>query len=146
MGTPLEIMNKSEYISLRQYLLEKLTEIKDLENERWKAHEQFHEQGQKAFDAAMSGIDMRMHTMNEFRSQVLEDRAAFVKIELYETKHKALEQKLESAIDRVAVKISELEKYRSNMDGRLWMLATVVGAGLTLTTIGLNLLFRYWPR
>ena len=118
-----------EQVSLKEFLLERLENLAKVETERWKAHQLVHNMGQVALDASVKTLDTRLEGMNQFRAQVLEERAAFVTIQLYRAEYKALENKM-----------NELNSFRSNLEGRIWMLGVVLGG----MQIGLLALFHFW--
>lgn len=133
---------KDEIVSYREHFDDLLKADEKLQDERWDAHQEVHKMGQRAIDAAVEVLDSRLEQMNQFRAQVLEERREFMREEVYNVQNTALTSKFEGLIDRLAIRLTEVEKYKSNLEGRFWML----GAGLTIITVGLNLIFRYWGR
>jgi hypothetical protein len=131
-----------EDITFREHFEELLANAEKLQDERWAAHRKVHDMGQIAMDAAVTALNARLEQMNQFRTQILEERRDFLRTELYSTEHKALEAKMENENARLTVRLVEMEKYRSNMEGRMWML----GAGITMLTLAVNIIFKYWGR
>ncbi len=137
---PMGPRKDGEDISFKEHFEEKLTSIENLESERWRAHREVHEMGQLALDAAVRALDVRLESMNEFRAQISQERSNFLPQQVYDTEHRALENKIDVKTEANEKRISVMEKWQSNMDGRFWMLGTL----LTAVTISLNLAFRYF--
>ena len=92
----------------------------DLNWQRWLDHKGAHDLLAEAVKGKEQVLREKLDEMNQFRQQIIVERSLFVQREFYEERHNAL-------IDRVA----ELEKYKSNLDGRFWMLGSVLG-GITI--------------
>ena len=122
---------KDDEVSLRDYIEQRLREIERKEDARWKAHEDIHEMGQRAFDIAQQRTDDKFTDANRFREQVLEERAMFLRHDVYEREHKALEMKVDAN-----------SRWIDNMNGRLWAVGAIV---LALST-GIGLLLRFWGK
>jgi len=118
-------------VSLREYIENRLHAIEKLTDERWKSHEEIHSMGQRAFDAAMLRTDDKFESINRLREQVLEERGHFLRRDVYEREHKALE-----------LKISDQRTWIDNMNGRMWAAGAII---LALST-GIGLLLRFWGR
>lgn len=116
-----------EVVSLREYV-----------DVRWDAHTEVHEHLEKAHSIAILEITRRLDETNKLRGEVLHDRNQFVTKAEYEARHRELESKLEASNKRA----SALELWKSNLEGRLWML----GAVMTAVTVLLNLVFRLWSK
>ena len=127
-------------IPLKEHMESLLISIQKLEDERWAAHLQVHAMGQRAFDSAFITVDSRLETMNEFRAQIAGERSHFLSREVYDTEHASLEAKVDNKYEVLMTRLASLENYKSNMDGKFWMLGTL----LTVITIGLNLAFKYF--
>jgi hypothetical protein len=113
-----------------------------LSDQRWEAHGDVHALNQRAIDEAVKTLNLRLETMNEFRAQIASERGEFVRQEIYTSEYKSSESKFEAAIDRLITRIAVLENYKSNIEGRFWMLGvTLVGINVTI-----ELLFRYFGR
>jgi hypothetical protein len=110
MGPP-----KSEDVSLKDHFEQRQAANERLADERWKAHQEVHTMGQRAIDAALVTLNIRLEGMNEFRAQILKERTEFLKTQVYDVEHKALEGKVDSQ-----------QKWQDNMSGRLWMLGTFI--------------------
>jgi len=118
-------------VSLREYIDNRLKAIEALQEERWKAHEDIHKMGQRALDTALLRSDDKFESVNKFREQVLEERTAFLRHDVYQREHKALE-----------LKVDENSKWIDNMNGRLWAAGAII---LALST-GIGLLLRFWGK
>lgn len=118
-------------ISFREHFEERLRSVEKLEDARWKAHEEVHEMGQKAFDVAMARSDDKFDSVNKFREQVLEERSVFMRRDTYESDHKILE-------DKVATQ----QQWIDNMSGRLW----AAGAGIVALCTAISLVLRFWGK
>jgi hypothetical protein len=131
-------------VSMYEYFLGRFKEMQEqlqaLGEERWRGHEKVHEMGQIAIDSTVKAFETRLESMNQFRAQILEERANFLTTAVFNAEYKALESKMEIIVNANLKRIELLEHYKSNMDGRLWMLGTILG----LMTIGLNVVFHYW--
>jgi hypothetical protein len=106
---------KSEDVSLKDHFEHRLQAIEDMENERWEAHREVHAMGQRAIDAALVTLNVRLEGMNEFRAQILKERSEFVKQQVFDVEHKAIEAKVDSQ-----------GRWQDNMSGRLWMLGAFI--------------------
>lgn len=127
-------------VSFREHFEELLKAAWKLEDERWTAHEKFHAVGQKALDAMIESIYLRLEQMNKFREDVVTDRAEFVRMDIYNAAYTVLQHKMEAEIEASRQRITEVEKFRSNLEGRFWML----GAALVALNAGLSFLLKFW--
>lgn len=127
-------------IPFREHFEELLKAAWKLEDERWAAHEKLHAVGQKALDSMIESIYLRLEQMNKFREDVVTDRAEFVRTDIYSAAHTVLQHKIEAEIETTRQRISEIEKFRSNLEGRFWML----GAALVALNAGLSVLLKFW--
>jgi len=87
--------------------------------------------GQRAFDIAQQRADDKFDNANKFREQVLEERSIFLRHDVYEREHKALE-----------LKVDGNSRWIDNMTGRLWAAGAII---LALST-GIGLLLRFWGK
>lgn len=103
--------------------------------ERWAAHHREHLVHQDAHDrehieyrdrieTATVVLDRRLDQMNEFRAQLTEERALYVRRDMLD------EFRIASAkvTDANAARIRELETAKSNLEGRLWAVGMGIGA------------------
>ena len=121
----------NDEISLREYF-----------EARWKAHENEHKSLQRAIEAAVSTLEMRLGEMNQFRQQIQEERGAFMTKVEGESHHRELETK----IDTNAKAVSALELAKSNMDGRIWMAGALITTASGIFALLVSLAFRFWPK
>jgi hypothetical protein len=140
---PAKLLNFSTLVmDSRTYLKGLLAAQQKLSDQRWDAHGDVHALNQRAVDEAVRVLNARLETMNEFRAQIANERGEFVRQEIYTSEHKSSESKFEAAIDRLITRIAVLENYKSNIEGRFWMLGvTLVGINVTI-----ELLFKYFGR
>jgi hypothetical protein len=131
-----------EEISYREHFEELLKAAAKLEDERWIAHEKIHAVAQKADDATIEAIHIRLEQLNELRRQTIEDRADFVRRDIYTAAHEALKAKMDNDVDKVNQRISLMENFRSNLEGRFWML----GAALLAVNAILTLILKFWVK
>lgn len=115
-------------VALKEYLEGLISAKEKQDAAQWEAHRREHTLLKEALDVAHGVMNGRLEGMNEFRSQINSERGNYVAKVVYEERH-----------ERLIERLGELEKYKSNMDGKLWML----GTGLMATTILLNLLLRW---
>jgi len=108
-------------VSLREY-------IESLLEERQKAQDLQWQSAQRALEAADAALRVRLERMNEFRAQIQEERALYVR-----------RDQLEPILQR----LQEAENTESNLGGRFWMLAIVLTCGASLLTAGLVLFIKH---
>ena len=118
-------------VPFREYVDSRLREIEQRFEEHWKAHEDIHAMAQRALDTALLRSDDKFESVNRFREQVLEERSAFLRHDVYEREHKALE-----------LKVDTHGKWIDNMNGRLWAAGAII---LALST-GIGLILRFWGK
>jgi hypothetical protein len=118
-------------VPFREYIDNRLKALEQRFEERWKAHEEIHAMGQRALDTALLRSDDKFESVNNFREQVLQERVDFLRNDVYEREHKALE-----------LKVDGHSKWIDNMTGRLW----AAGAIITAICTGIGLLLKYWGR
>lgn len=109
--------------------------LRDYYDALWEAHHREHTELSKELDLARENVKEKLTEMNQFRSQIDRERALYV-----------TSDKLDSKVGPLETRLKQAEEFRSNMEGRMWMLAAIVGGGLTVATIGINLLFKFWPK
>lgn len=96
-------------ITLREY-------VERILDERQRALELQFNSSQREIDAASKALGTRLESMNEFRKQIDEERALYVK-----------RDRLDALESNLAERIKVLETSAANMTGRLW------AAGVALT-------------
>jgi hypothetical protein len=117
-------------VALKEYIEGLIAAYEKHSDEQWIGHRREHELLKEAINRAGQVLETRLETMNEFRNQLNAERGSYLTLAQYEAKH-------EVATNR----ITELEKFKSNMEGRFgtW---TIV---LAIATLLINFLFRLWP-
>lgn len=115
-------------VALREYLEGLLSAMEKQSTARWDAHAREHILLKEAIDAAHAVLEGRLEAMNEFRKQIQTERHEFIKKDEYDIRR-----------DQLDKRINKLENDKSNLDGRFWMLGSV----LTGLTILLPLLLHY---
>jgi hypothetical protein len=118
-------------IPFREHFEQRIQALERLEDERWKSHEEVHAMGQRAIDAAVTALNLRLENMNEFRAQILNERGLFLKQEVYDIERRAQQAKM-----------AEHSKWIDNMNGKLF------GAGLIILGLStvIGLLLRFWSK
>jgi len=124
--TPKE--NQDEEITLRYHFESLLETFSKLQNERWRGHEEFHKQLAEALKLAVDALKQRLDEMNNFRTQINEERNTFLTKSWFENKYEELSNR-----------VNKVESWRSNMDGRFWAL----GAALTGLVVLLQLVLKW---
>lgn len=122
--------NENE-VSFREYIDNRIKALEDLQEERWKAHEDIHKMGQRALDTALLRSDDKFESVNNFREQVLQERTDFLRRDVYDREHEALK-----------IKVDAQGKWIDNMTGRLW----AAGAIILIISTGVGLLLRFWGK
>jgi hypothetical protein len=84
---------------------------------------------QEAIGLARKDIERRLDEMNQFRAQINEERNIFMRKDTFDARHGELEGK-----------VSKTELWKSNMEGRMWMLGALITGFMVLIQIA----FRYW--
>lgn len=78
--------------------------LRDYFDGRWDAHSHVHNAEQMALDKAYTVLEQRLAGLNELRREVTTDRQAFLRTDVYESRH----QSLKAAIDRNVLSIGEI--------------------------------------
>lgn len=92
-------------------------------------------------------VSAKFETVNNLREQVTSERGVFVRRELLDIAREQFTNAIavtaaqaSSAVERVATRITELEKIEANSAGRRWAFGAGLGVVLTLISIGIALL------
>jgi hypothetical protein len=80
----------------------------------------------KAVIVALTDLGRRLDEMNQFRAQINTERNTFMTKEIFDAKHDELDRKLAAGLGMVTEKIGEMNSWKSNMQGRMWMLGAVL--------------------
>ena len=124
MGPP-----KSDDVSFKEHFEERLKALERLQDERWKSHKEVHDMGQRAFDAYQEATSVKLHDVNKLRDQTIADRTDFLRRDIYEREHQALELKLEQGLVAQATKTDAHGKWIDGMTGKL------IGAGAVILAL-----------
>ncbi len=127
-----------DYISFKEHLEERLAAIENLQDALWLAHRDVHAMGQRAIDEAVKTVNVRLEAMNEFRTQIYQERTEFLKVPIFDSEHKTLETKLDLLYDKNSSRISVLENNQSNQAGKTAAYTSVVGVVFVLLQIFLH--------
>ena len=87
----------------------------------------------RALDVALDTMNRRLSEMNEFRSQIQQERQAFLTNKEFYAQYEAMRIRVEAG-----------ERWSSNMDGRLWMLGIGLMVLNSIIALGVSLLFHFW--
>jgi len=108
-------------VTLREYIESLLEERQKAQNLQWQA-------SQRALEAAEGALRARLEGMNQFRAQILEERALYVR---------------RDQLEPILARLQKTENSESNFGGRFWMLAIVLTCGASLLTAGLVLFISH---
>lgn len=115
-------------VALKEYLERLISEADKQNAARWEAHRREHELLKEAVDAAYAALAAKLEMMNEMRTQILSERGEFLKKTEYNIE-----------LDQFEKRVGKLESDKSNLDGKFWMLGSI----LTGLAVLLPLLFHY---
>lgn len=111
------------------------------------AHE--HARDNEARQIALGGMEKRLEGMNEFRAQLKEQASTFATKEMLEQlrlRFDTLGGQLPTGyatkdiVEALDKRLDTLEKYQSNMQGRLWAMGAGIGAVVVLVNIAIRFL------
>ena len=112
-------------VSLRDYFERVLSE-------KERAHKAEFEAAQQALKLATEALVARLETMNEFRAQITEERADYVRREgLY------------AAINPIDDRLRKMEDRGANLDGRFWALGIGLTIGLAVFSTLVSVVLRF---
>jgi carbonic anhydrase len=121
----------SDEISLREYFTKWLETLEENISAKWKAHDEVHKLLKEALDLAMVMLKEKLAEMNNFREQQNQERGEFLKQQVYDIEHRALEKR-----------VADHGKWIDNMNGRLWAL----GAFILAINVAVGLLLKFWGK
>lgn len=107
-------------VELRDYVDRIFSELEKAHNAQLQAAE-------KALGATAMALEARLETMNQFRSQIQEERGEYVR---------------RDQLDPLLERLRKVEDRGSNMDGRFWALGIGLTIGLGIFTTILNVILR----
>jgi hypothetical protein len=117
-------MSNDEVVSLRQY-------IEALMNQERKSHAREHELLAESVQHTKENLELRLESMNQFRSQITEERGTMLSRETYETRHVDLERR-----------ISLIETGLANIRGRSAATSAALGVGLVILQLVMHFFLR----
>jgi len=97
-------------------------------NERTEGHKHEHQLLEQAVARARETIDLRLESMNEFRSQIQSERETMLSKDKFDVYH-----------EQLSLRVANLEKGLSSMQGKMIATAGAVTVGLVI--LGLVLRF-----
>ncbi len=103
-------------VPLREYI-ERILEERD------RAYRDSMSTARAALDAASRALESRLDQMNEFRKQVLEERANYLRRDQFDAQHESIEKRV------VAV-----EKMAATQSGRFWAVGIAVAVTVAILT------------
>jgi hypothetical protein len=110
------------------------------------AHEREHEMSTLAVTKANDVLEARLAAMNQFREQLRDQAATFVRRDLMDSAINSVEAlivglgtQIETKIKQNSDRIALLERKEANMAGRL----TALGIGVTFVVIAINIILRF---
>ncbi len=115
--------------ALKELIESRMCGLKKLLDER-------HEFTQTALEKAETSMVKRLETMNEFRSQIQEERSTYITKEILDLTVKERNQRL----DAISVRLEALEKANAFASGKLWMIMFL--ASLVPTILALIAIFK----
>jgi len=118
-------------VALKEHLEGLLSYLERQQAAHWVAHNREHILLKEAIDAAHAVLEGRLEAMNEFRTQIQSERHEFLKKGEYDIHHDQLEKR-----------VNKLENANSNLDGRFWMLGSVLTGVSILLPLLLNWLLK----
>jgi len=139
-------MTDGEMVTLREYLereqagqrreiLDKLAEYRD-------SHEREHALLAEAIKRAQEALIVRLEGMNEFRSQLEQERASMMTRDTFDAKHEALEATVNKLIDGTNMRVSTLETGYANLSGRITATTALLVVGLGVLEFVLKFVIR----
>lgn len=131
--------NENE-VTFREYIENRLKSLEQRFDERWESHKEVHNMGQKAFDAYQDGVSVKLHDVNKLRDQTIADRQEFLRSDIYEREHQAMELKIEEGLHSIK---SEFEQRLKSQELTIkaqgtWidgMTGKLIGAGVVILAL-----------
>ena len=76
----------------------------------------------EAVAVANNAMDIRLEAMNEFRTQILNERQDFLDKKEFESRHALLESQFDRDIDKIALRLNALERELTGRRDRVHLL------------------------
>jgi len=111
-------------VTLREYIESRMEERQKAQDLQWQA-------SQRALEAAEAALRARLEGLQQFRAQILEERALYVR---------------RDQLEPILARLQKTENTESNLGGRFWMLAVVLTCGASLLTAGLVMFINHLMR
>lgn len=118
-------------ITFREYIESIIKSLDDKLISQWSAHDKVHNHLDESRKLAVTEINRRLDEMNNFREQVTDERANFVDKETYQVK-----------MDDLIRRMDKFENWRSNLEGKMWMLGAVITGLTVIINLVIKLLFK----
>jgi hypothetical protein len=142
--------NESE-VTFREYIDNRFKSLEQRFDEWKEAHKEVHAMGQLAFDEYKEGTAVKLHDVNKLRDQAVSDREEFLRSDIYDREHQALELKLDQEIKAlrtlfqqqlaeqgVSIRNQLTEQALSIKSNSTWidgMTGKLVGAGIVIIAL-----------
>ncbi len=128
-------INVSE-VTDKEYLLSIIAERDRLYQQRFDAQ-------QRALETALTALNLRMESINEFRNQLRDQERGFLTIKQYDAQHEGLENKIKSNAERIDVLSQRQYQEIGSREGqsRFWaFVVAAVGILAGLSVVAVNLI------
>jgi hypothetical protein len=96
----------------------------------------------KAVVVALTDLGRRLDEMNQFRAQINLERNTFMTKEIFDAKHNELAGKIDGVAREMNAKIDILDRAKSNLEGRMWMLGAVISIATVILNIAMHYIFK----
>lgn len=133
-------MSSPEVVALREFIEQQIHSLSERVNALVENHRREHELLAVQVIREAEVINRRLEGMNELRSQLTSERATYASREQVEQRFQQLTQLTDLHYAENGKRISELEKARANLDGRL----ATVAAALVIIQIALSIAAHFW--
>lgn len=119
-------------VALKEYLEGLVSSLEKQDTAHWASHTREHALLKEAIDAAHAVLETRLETMNEFRTQIQNERHEFLRRDEYDIQQDQLEKR-----------VGKIENDKSNLDGKFWMLGSIITGLSILLPLLLNYLNKH---
>ncbi len=130
----------SEEVKLRELLEQQIVELEKRMILAYQAHTREHVLEHEAIEKAHIANTAKLDAMNEFRSQLNLERRDYVTHGMFEVRFDAAATRMHVFVDNIDKRIVPLERSQAAAQGSVWALGVV----LTVLTVVLNVLLRFW--
>lgn len=129
-----------QYKELRRLIDSLVASSQQLDRAHSEAHTREHVMNDQAIVKAYETMEKRLESMNEFRDQLRDQAATFVRREVLDTAMTGLTQRIEKSEDVFENRIARLELANANMTGRLTALGIAMGIIVVVVNVALRFL------